>query len=62
MSDMKDDPAKLANELRICAGMIEMGERIAHGRDADLMRQAAETIEDLLSSCRSWEAQSKLKY
>lgn len=35
----------LVNRLRIKASMIEMGERIAWGSDSELMREAADYIE-----------------
>jgi hypothetical protein len=35
----------LVAELRTVAAMIELGERIAFGRDTSLMRQAADAIE-----------------
>lgn len=39
-------PSDLANRLRIKAGMITMGEKIAWGSDVDLMLQAAQALED----------------
>lgn len=40
--------AELVKDLRIVAGMIHMGERIALGRDVQLMEAAASEIERLL--------------
>ena len=40
---MKDLP----NKLRIKASMIELGERIAWGSEAGLMKEAANKIEEL---------------
>ena len=41
------DMSKLVNRLRIKAGVMEMGERIAWGSDTALMREAADRIEEL---------------
>lgn len=40
----------LVNRLRIKAGMIQMGERIAWGSDSDLMYEAADMIERMMAS------------
>lgn len=41
------DMSKLVNQLRVKAGVMEMGERIAWGSDTALMREAADKIESL---------------
>lgn len=41
------DMSKLVNQLRVKAGVMEMGERIAWGSDTALMREAADRIEAL---------------
>lgn len=38
----------LPKRLRITAGMIQLGERIAWGSDAEIMEEAADEIDDLL--------------
>lgn len=54
MSDYKLEPVRptqemgdLIKRLRIKAGMIELGELIAWGSDAALMREAADVLEVL---------------
>lgn len=51
MSEIKNnyglDMSKLVNRLRVKAGVMEMGERIAWGSDTALMREAADRIEQL---------------
>lgn len=37
----------IVDDMRLVAGMMRMGERIAFGRDAFLMEWAAERIEEL---------------
>lgn len=47
-SNIKDaDALDIVNRLRIKAGIMEMGERIAWGSDTALMREAADRIEAL---------------
>lgn len=41
------DMSRLVNQLRVKAGVIEMGERIEWGSDTALMRDAADRIEKL---------------
>ena len=41
------DMSNLVNQLRVKAGVMEMGERIAWGSDTALMREAADRIEVL---------------
>lgn len=43
----------LPERLRICADMIQMGERIPFGRDQELMREAAETLEAVTNALSS---------
>lgn len=59
MSEIKSnyslDMSKLVNQLRIKAGVMEMGERIAWGSDTALMREAADRIEALEEALRDIE-------
>ena len=45
--DYSMDMSKIANQLRIKAGVIELGECIAFGSETELMRLAADEIERL---------------
>ena len=51
MTEIKNDygldMSKLVNQLRVKAGVMETGERIAWGSDTALMRGAADRIEKL---------------
>ncbi len=47
MTIKKNKYKTLPEQLRIKAGMIEMGEKIAWGSDTELMRKAADKIEML---------------
>jgi hypothetical protein len=51
MTEIKNDygldMSKLVNQLRVKAGVMEAGDRIAWGSDTVLMREAADRIEKL---------------
>ena len=51
MVDIQD----LIKRLRIKAGVMSMGEKIAWGSDTDLMYEAAETLEKLIEAMKTDE-------
>lgn len=59
MSEIKSnyelDMSKLVNQLRVKAGMMELGELISWGSDTALMREAADRIEALEKALRDIE-------